>query len=95
LGNAVPSALAEVLARAIRGQLLGHKIDLSASLSPVPRVPLPEPELPRPVPRKYYDLVGKHEAHPGTGKGYAAIRRKDDNTESAGEVCRPTRLASR
>jgi DNA (cytosine-5)-methyltransferase 1 len=95
LGNAVPSALAEVLARAIRRQLLGHKIDLSASLAPVPRVPLPEPEVPRPVPRKYYDLVGKHEAHPGTGKGYAAIRRKDDKTESAGEVHRPTRLASR
>ncbi len=94
VGNAVPSALAEVLARALRRQFLGHKVDLSASLAPVPRLPLPEPEAPQPVPRKYYDLVGKHEAHPGTGKGYAAIRRKDDEAESAGEVRRPTRLAS-
>lgn len=77
VGNAVPSALAEVLARSIRVQLLGHKIDLTASLVPEPRLPLPEPERPRPVQhRKYLDLVGKHEAHPGTGQGYAASRRK-------------------
>jgi DNA (cytosine-5)-methyltransferase 1 len=94
VGNAVPSALAEVLARAIRRQLLGHEIDLVASLAPVPRLPLPEPEAPRPVPRKYHDLVGKHEAHPGTGKGYAAILRKNDEADPAGEVRQPTRLVS-
>jgi DNA (cytosine-5)-methyltransferase 1 len=77
VGNAVPSALAEVLARSMRRQLLGHKVDLMASLVPEPRLPLPEPERPRPVPRKYHDLVGKHEAHPGTGQGYAANRRRD------------------
>ncbi|HEY0510773.1 MAG TPA: DNA cytosine methyltransferase [Thermoanaerobaculia bacterium] len=93
VGNAVPSALAEALARAIRGQLLGHEICLSASLAPAPRLPLPEPEAPRPVPRKYHELVGKHEAHPGTGKGYAAIRRKDDEAGSTGDVRRPPRLA--
>jgi DNA (cytosine-5)-methyltransferase 1 len=77
VGNAVPSALAEVLARSMRRQLLGHKVDLTASLVPEPRLPLPEPERLRPVPRKYHDLVGKHEAHPGTGQGYAANRRRD------------------
>jgi DNA (cytosine-5)-methyltransferase 1 len=75
VGNAVPSALAEVLARAIRKQLLGHRIELTASLVPEPRLPLPEPERPGPVPRKYHDLAGDHKAHPGTGQGYAASRR--------------------
>ncbi len=79
VGNAVPSALAEVLARAMRKQLLGHEVELSATLTPAPRQPLPEPELLNPVPAKYHDLVGNHEAHPGTGKGYAALRRDEDD----------------
>ncbi len=28
-----------------------------------------------PVPEKYLQLVGDHEAHPGTGKGYGALAR--------------------
>jgi DNA (cytosine-5)-methyltransferase 1 len=83
VGNAVPSALAEVLGRAMRKQLLGHEVDLTASLAPAPRLPLPGPEPMRPVPRKYHDLVGKHEAHPGTGKGYAALRRKEEDAALA------------
>lgn len=75
LGNAVPSALAEVLARAIRRQLLGDDVDAQPTLIPTPKRPIPEPEPRRPVPRKFRDLVGDHEAHPGTGKGYAAERR--------------------
>jgi DNA (cytosine-5)-methyltransferase 1 len=83
VGNAVPSALAEVLARAIRSQLLGHKVvDLSASLVPEPRLHLPKPERPRPVPRKYHHLIGEHEAHPGTGQGYAAKRREKQDVAS-------------
>jgi DNA (cytosine-5)-methyltransferase 1 len=38
-------------------------------------VPVPAPSPPRRVPEKYLDLVGKHDAHPGTGQGYAAKRR--------------------
>jgi DNA (cytosine-5)-methyltransferase 1 len=77
LGNAVPSALAEVLARAIRRQLLGDDVAPQPTLIPSPKRPIPKPEPVRRVPRKFRDLVGDHEAHPGTGKGYAAQRRSD------------------
>lgn len=77
LGNAVPSLLAEVLARAIAWQLLGQmnwpeflRLAISAAqcpaLSPVP---------PLPVPPKFLSLRGEHEAHPGTGKGARAATR--------------------
>jgi len=76
LGNAVPSALAETLARAIRNQILGDRVSLEPRLVPAPRRPVPEPEPARPVPFEYRHLAGDHEAHPGTGRGYAAARRK-------------------
>ena len=76
LGNAVPSALAEVLAREIRRQLLGDaEVDPRPTLIPERRLPVPEPEPVQPVPERYLHLVGDHEAHPGTGQGYAAERR--------------------
>ncbi len=82
LGNAVPSALAEVLARAMRRQFLGHKkISLQSTLVPEPRRPIPAPTAPLPVPLKYRYLEGKHDAHPGTGKGYAASKRKVQDLE--------------
>jgi DNA (cytosine-5)-methyltransferase 1 len=83
IGNAVPSALAEILARAMRRQLLGDKIRLESQLIPAPRLPVPAPETVRMVPLKYRHLVGDHEAHPGTGKGYAARRRENENHEAA------------
>lgn len=76
LGNAVPSGLAESLARAMRRQLLQHKIEMSLSLIPSPRRPIPEADPVRPVPSKYRELIGNHEAHPGTGKGFSASRRR-------------------
>jgi DNA (cytosine-5)-methyltransferase 1 len=88
LGNAVPSLLAEVLARAIRKQLLGHRMPAgspsllrarSASLSP-------PPSRPSKVPSQYLRLRGEHDAHPGTGKGYGALR--------AGMVEPPRNLSS-
>lgn len=93
VGNAVPSALAEVLARAMRNQFLGHIVPLTASLAPEPRLPLPEAEPVRPVPRKYHHLVGRHEAHPGTGKGYAASRRTEEDLLSAEEILPRAALA--
>ncbi|MFL6260763.1 MAG: DNA cytosine methyltransferase [Thermoanaerobaculia bacterium] len=75
LGNAVPSALAEVLARAMRRQLLGDRVDLRSRLAPPPRGPVPEAEPVREVPSQYLDLVGRHAAHPGTGMGpLASVR---------------------
>ena len=81
LGNAVPSALAEVLAREIRAQILGDDLATAATLIPSLRRPIPEPEPARPVPRKYHSLIGDHEPHPGNGKGYAAARWSDEEEQ--------------
>lgn len=78
LGNAVPSALAEILARAIRRQILGDDVEAAPTLIPQPRRPIPDPEEPDPVPEKYRHLQGDHDAHPGTGKGYAAEKRNGE-----------------
>lgn len=78
LGNAVPSALAEVLAREIGAQLLDFGgMAGKPTLVPKARLPVPEPEELRPVAAKYLGLVGDHEAHPGTGQGYAAQQRAE------------------
>lgn len=90
MGNAVPSLLAEVIARAMRGQLLDGGVDLLGvpllAVSPA-CVPSPGPARAAPVPKEYLHLVGEHEAHPGTGRGAAAVRRPGDaaslKTESA------------
>jgi DNA (cytosine-5)-methyltransferase 1 len=92
VGNAVPSALGEVLARAIRKQLLNHDdMDMTATLIPQPRRPVPAPEQVATVPRKYHHLVGDHEAHPGTGKGFAAEKRADEEKPTKDEKRRPER----
>ena len=73
LGNAVPSLLAEVLAREIRTQLLGSRRPSGEPrLLPPNRSPIPPPERIKPVPRKFHGLRGDHAAHPGTGRGYRA-----------------------
>lgn len=76
VGNAVPSLMAEVLGRSIRTQLLG----MSGTRGPIRLLPPdrgtpPPPEPVADVPRKFRRLVGEHEAHPGTGKGYGALSR--------------------
>lgn len=66
LGNAVPSLLAEILAREIRSQLLGDKRDLGAlQLMPVARSPIPAAEPVESVPLRYQDLIGDYPDHPG------------------------------
>jgi DNA (cytosine-5)-methyltransferase 1 len=76
LGNAVPSLVAEVLAREISGQLLARPVNgpLRLAIDAAP-LPPPKPEMPKPVPQRYLSLRGSHEAHPGTGKGFRAISR--------------------
>jgi len=69
LGNAVPSLLAEVLAREIRRQLLGDPRDLGPlKLIPPVRRPIPGPEPLKPVPAKYHPMIGDHPDHPGEGR---------------------------
>lgn len=76
IGNAVPSALAEILALEIRRQLLDHRVASDhPTLVPARRLPIPKAEPALAVPKKYRPLVGSHEPHPGTGLGYAAQRR--------------------
>jgi DNA (cytosine-5)-methyltransferase 1 len=76
LGNAVPSLIAEVLAREIRAQLLDRPIKAPLRLLPPRRVRVPPPEKVARLPAKYRKYIGKHEAHPGEGKGRMAILRK-------------------
>jgi DNA (cytosine-5)-methyltransferase 1 len=76
IGNAVPSALAELIALEIRRQLLGQPAARATpSLLPPVRTPAPQPEPTRAVHRKYAHLIGEHTAHPGEGKGRRAVRR--------------------
>jgi DNA (cytosine-5)-methyltransferase 1 len=76
LGNAVPSALAELLARAIRRQLLGESqfSELTPTLIPTHKTP-PPPEAISEVPKEFLVFVDDHTPHPGTGKGFGAQRR--------------------
>jgi DNA (cytosine-5)-methyltransferase 1 len=77
LGNAVPSLLAEVLARAISEQFLGagRRPDiLRLALKTAPTSP-PTPAPVKPVPNRYQSLRGQHAAHPGTGRGIGALAR--------------------
>ncbi len=78
IGNAVPSLLAEVLARAIRQQFFD---EAPATKQPVLSVrrkrTCPPPEQIRSVPTKYMDLAGDHLPHPGTGQGYLYAATED------------------
>jgi DNA (cytosine-5)-methyltransferase 1 len=76
VGNAVPSLLAEVLARAIRAQLLDSPCRYSIPrLMPPVRGRVPRAEAVKPLPRRYRALVGKHADHPGEGLGARARQR--------------------
>lgn len=76
VGNAVPSLLAEVLAREITVQLLGaRRLSGQPALLPTRRVDRPPPERRLPVPGEYRCLVGDHAPHPGVGRGRGAIAR--------------------
>ncbi|CAN7660359.1 DNA cytosine methyltransferase [Phenylobacterium sp. LjRoot225] len=73
LGNAVPSLLAEVLAREIATQLLRRpRTNSPLKLLPADRGAPPIPERVRTVPKKFHPLVADHADHPGEGKGNGA-----------------------
>lgn len=84
LGNAVPSLLAEVIARAIRDQLLDSPAP-GAPVLTVKGAPVPPPPADKPaaVPRRYLPLAGEHAAHPGTGLGPAAKARASSGSLAA------------
>lgn len=73
IGNAVPSLLAEVLAREIAVQYFGMPAhSLRMEMKRTRPIPAPEPTVK--VPSKYLGLVGEHPDHPGTGKGKMAMK---------------------
>lgn len=77
IGNAVPSLLGEVLGRSIRGQFLGlSELQATPRLLPPRRLSTPPAEPYTDVPKKFRSLEGKHDAHPGTGKGNRAAARE-------------------
>ncbi len=80
VGNAVPSALAEAIAREVRAQLLQRPLEAAGTLSLIPpaREAPPGPERVAPVPSKYSTLTGLHADHPGTGKGRRAATRLEE-----------------
>lgn len=77
IGNAVPSLLGEVLAREIRGQLLGSKRrkPLELICKRAPHTPPPAPYKTK-VPDELLGREGRHVAHPGTGQGRGALSRQ-------------------
>ncbi len=78
IGNAVPSLLAEVLAREIKTQLLGYRRTREhLRLLPPDRSPAPSSARVRAVPAEFQKLAGRHQAHPGTGKGPRASQQQD------------------
>lgn len=73
LGNAVPSLIAEVLALAIRDQLLRtRRRARTPILMPPVRTPVLRRERVRKVADQYLKYQGDHDEHPGTGGGPAA-----------------------
>jgi DNA (cytosine-5)-methyltransferase 1 len=69
LGNAVPSLIAEVLAREIRRQLLGDTTKLGTlRLMPPARGTAPPPEPTTALPKKYLGMIGDYDDHPGEGR---------------------------
>lgn len=72
IGNAVPSLLAEILAREMRSQFFGLAAPtVSPRLAVKRRIDCPAAEKPKRVPKKYLDLLGDHSAHPGTRQGFS------------------------
>jgi DNA (cytosine-5)-methyltransferase 1 len=76
IGNAVPSLLGELIARAIRVQLLGLRAAYrEPKLLPPYRGPAPSAAEPSTVPEKYLSMIGAHTPHPGIGYGNSALLR--------------------
>jgi DNA (cytosine-5)-methyltransferase 1 len=86
LGNAVPSLMTEVLGRAISAQLLGSALAGPLKLMPPHRIPTPPAETPGPVPPKFLVHVGKHAAHPGTGRGHLVYSQGEGEEQARATV---------
>jgi DNA (cytosine-5)-methyltransferase 1 len=75
IGNAVPPAVGELLGLAMRDVVYDEQVELVLNLIPELRDDCPRRHPVQKVPRKYLRMRGKHDQHPGTGKGPGAVRR--------------------
>ena len=82
VGNAVPSAIAELLGLEIRRQLFGEQVRRSPQLIPPARLDCPPAVRPSRVPKEYLHLRGRHSDHPGMGLGPGARRREQQLGEA-------------
>ncbi|MGO4833454.1 DNA cytosine methyltransferase [Rhizobiaceae sp. 2RAB30] len=79
VGNAVPSALAETLAREVATQIFCASGALTTpTLAPPAQETVPTPARRLPVAKKFLHLVHSDSAHPGTGLGRGAIYRDSE-----------------
>jgi DNA (cytosine-5)-methyltransferase 1 len=76
VGNAVPSAIGELLGLELRRQLCGDRVRRSLRLLPERQPDCPPPERIARVSREYLSLRAEYREHPGTGLGPAARRRE-------------------
>lgn len=76
VGNAVPSALAEMLAREIATQFFDQKkVQRALTLAPRAQELTPAAAKLAPVTAKFLHLINSDSAHPGTGRGRSAAFR--------------------
>lgn len=75
LGNAVPPPIGELLGLQIRRELLGQRPRGKPPLVPTLRSDCPEPEPVAGVAKRFLELRGMQEDHPGPGLGPGAQRR--------------------
>lgn len=64
IGNAVPSLMAEILAREIAKQFFTVEIKGEFKFAVKLNRPIPKSEPVKPVPKKYWSLIGDHPDHP-------------------------------
>jgi DNA (cytosine-5)-methyltransferase 1 len=76
IGNAVPSAIGELLGLEIRRQLFGDRVRRTLRLLPKRRSDCLAVERVTRVPKEYLKLRAQHSEHPGAGRGPAAILRE-------------------
>jgi DNA (cytosine-5)-methyltransferase 1 len=82
IGNAVPSLMAEVVAREVARQIFRERGLGGLRLMVEPRWPIPDPEEVLPVPTTYLKHVGDHPDHPGVGNG-PGVKHRDVEAAAA------------
>jgi DNA (cytosine-5)-methyltransferase 1 len=82
VGNAVPSAIGELLGLEIRRQFLGERVRRMLRLLPRRRRRPPPAEAVSRVPKKYLKLQRRYRDHPGPGLGPGARRRQTKSKAS-------------